>query len=631
MISFFPTPYPDELLASVLGRYHVRSGNISPKLTMTELFGSSTACAVVDLPSHVDDLIANLPLHHPYTSEGLILNHTMFPLYTAFLPPRRAENILSDMHGHGGRAVYLRSGLMASSVVANRYLKFCPMCVIEERKRLGESYWHRLHQVHGVQICLRHRYPLRDSTVPTTSFNRHEFVVSNEQTCEVTEDKIERMGGHEPPSIDTWIPEQVDNSQSNQSLSEREFTLAANVDRLLRTRYPNRSMEWFHQQYLQKLQQRGIATTNGRIDQEALSEALVSFYGVPYLKAAQSLPESQSQNWISEMARKPRKTFHPIRHLLFMQFLGLTLDELFHGISEYRPFGEPPWPCLNPAADHYRERVVTDVMIRHDSSAKAPMGTFSCSCGFVYVRRGPDVDTQDQYNIGRVKVFGPVWERRLHQLRDDGVSMREAARQLRVDINTVRKYLHGKKTEGVKLSSAVKKGLLGEHRAEWMLLVGEHQEYSIQEIRHLNQALYAWLYRHDRDWLVEHIPRRPRTNTGSMHVDWGKRDEELLEEVRSAAEDIMRLDGKPVRITPSRIGKMTGKLAILQRYLGRLPKTNAYLNSVVETVEQYQLRRVHWAIRSLEDEGHEPVWWRVAKKAGLDERSTVRLRSHMEP
>lgn len=38
MISFFPTPYEDELLYSILARYHLRSGNISYVDTNKDLF-----------------------------------------------------------------------------------------------------------------------------------------------------------------------------------------------------------------------------------------------------------------------------------------------------------------------------------------------------------------------------------------------------------------------------------------------------------------------------------------------------------------------------------------------------------------------------------------------------------------
>ena len=37
MISFFPSPYPDELWYSVICRYHVHSGNSCAKHTMRQL------------------------------------------------------------------------------------------------------------------------------------------------------------------------------------------------------------------------------------------------------------------------------------------------------------------------------------------------------------------------------------------------------------------------------------------------------------------------------------------------------------------------------------------------------------------------------------------------------------------
>ena len=42
MLQYFPTPYPDELWYSVLGRYHVRSGNPNSATTLRELFGAES-------------------------------------------------------------------------------------------------------------------------------------------------------------------------------------------------------------------------------------------------------------------------------------------------------------------------------------------------------------------------------------------------------------------------------------------------------------------------------------------------------------------------------------------------------------------------------------------------------------
>ena len=42
MLQYFPTPYPDEPWYSVLGRYHVRSGNPNSATTLRELFGEES-------------------------------------------------------------------------------------------------------------------------------------------------------------------------------------------------------------------------------------------------------------------------------------------------------------------------------------------------------------------------------------------------------------------------------------------------------------------------------------------------------------------------------------------------------------------------------------------------------------
>jgi hypothetical protein len=63
MLGFFPTLYPGELLYSAIARYQVRSGNLSPKLTIEELFNSRSITATADLPCGLDNLVKNLPPH----------------------------------------------------------------------------------------------------------------------------------------------------------------------------------------------------------------------------------------------------------------------------------------------------------------------------------------------------------------------------------------------------------------------------------------------------------------------------------------------------------------------------------------------------------------------------------------
>ena len=84
MLGFFPTPYPDELLYSLIARYHLRSGSISPKITLSELFGSTSTIATIDLPANLNNLTKRLQHLTPNHARDLIAKHTLYPLYQPF-------------------------------------------------------------------------------------------------------------------------------------------------------------------------------------------------------------------------------------------------------------------------------------------------------------------------------------------------------------------------------------------------------------------------------------------------------------------------------------------------------------------------------------------------------------------
>lgn len=50
-----------------------------------------------------------------------------------------------------------------------QYMRFCPMCVKEDRENYGETYWHRSHQVRNMRVCTKHKCRLLPSAVPAKS------------------------------------------------------------------------------------------------------------------------------------------------------------------------------------------------------------------------------------------------------------------------------------------------------------------------------------------------------------------------------------------------------------------------------------------------------------------------------
>lgn len=625
MISFLPKPYPDEILYSILARYHIRSGNTSPKATLKELFNSQTTIATIDLPSNLDYLIKNLQLISNYQIEDLIYKHTLYPFYSPFLPPNRANQVLESMKGDYGGNIHTRAGIMASSMTMPKYFRFCPTCLEEDLNKYGESYWHRIHQAPGVLVCPFHRQILQNSIVSLQGFNRHEYYAASIKNCPVNSQ------------------EKIYNSETIDKL----LILAQDILWVINNKLPSQELNWFRKRYINLMITNSLATVTGRVHQKRLLDNFLLFYGSEVLNAVNSMVSyTDENNWVSSIVRKHRKSFHPIRHLLMMRFLQTSPEEFFQQNYEYKPFGDPPWLCLNAAADHYRKPVITNLSITLCCDTKKPVGTFSCACGMVYCRTGPDQNEEDKLRIGKIKAFGEVWEQKLKVLVEvEKLGLRETARQLHVDARTVVRHVtrlqlkthwrtekeynlvDSQEQEQVTFNSVSDERI--KHRQIWIDLQSNYPEASKTELRQLAKAIYAWLYRNDRDWLNQNSPVLQVAVPSVPKVNWQQRDREILVKVQDAVKVILNAD-KPARITLCKIGKTIGLVALLEKHLDQMPLTKAYLESVVETVEEFQIRRIKWAIKYLIDHGVEVVYWKVVKIAGLREDCSETVKAALE-
>lgn len=612
MMTFFPVPYEDEVLYSVLARYHVRSGNTSYKATLRDLFGSTSVTAVMDLPSNIHNLANNMPLNSRYTEEYLIKNHTLFPFYSAFLPPERAEQVFESMKGENGGSIYSRTGIMASSITLNQYFLFCPACAKEDKLQYGELYWHRIHQIPGVLVCPKHYVPLYNSQVPVRGYNKHEYKAAGEENC------------IQPDIVIKY----------SDDVFEKLVRLAEDAQVLLNSDFEKRNIEWYKEQYLAKMMEMGFATVNEKVHRKKFIREFINYYGEVFLDMVQSSVDvDNDSNWLMDLIRKKNKTAHPIRHLLLSRFLGISLSDLFYKKMEYKPFGDGPWPCLNAATDHYLKPVVSDLKVSYSTDSKCPVGTFSCSCGFVYTRSGPDESDDARYRFGRIKAFGTVWEEKLKELVNQKLSLRETARLLGVDANTVKKYARKLELttywekrrdtdsecdndEDRYFSMNLDRSY---YRQKWKELRMQYPEVGKMKLRQMDRALFAWLYRNDREWLNQNSPDKKVTNAVNTRVDWNQRDNVILSQVKEIIDKMLNSDGKPERITISLIGSKLGIRGLLGKHLDKLPKTKAYLDSVKETNHDFRLRRIRWAVKELEKEGEELQLWKIMRRAGIRE------------
>lgn len=172
MIAYFPTPYPDELAYSLFCRYYVHSGCLTHKMVLQELY-----CKRSDNPSK--EFLGNL---RPEATEllqiqcgvdELILNHTMYPQYARFIPLEQKKTALYRL-GHDHCDVHHLFSILPRNE-GEQHLRYCPLCVKEDRERYGEAYWHRKHQVRNMNVCTKHICALIISSVPVKSEQSYTF------------------------------------------------------------------------------------------------------------------------------------------------------------------------------------------------------------------------------------------------------------------------------------------------------------------------------------------------------------------------------------------------------------------------------------------------------------------------
>lgn len=623
MLTFFPAPYPDELLYSVFARYHMWSGNESYKGTLYDLFGKHSIRPVIDLPCGISNLLNKLAPAFHFNPEEFITKHTLFPYYAPFLPSARVAVIYRRMLKGDGLGLHMKIGITAGGICITNDLKYCPRCLSCDLKTYGEVYWHRAHQAPGVYVCPEHNVWLQTGCAecqgesgpsPIQQFRALDIVCPH---------------GHS--LINSRVVGQADGALA---LEQRLQELAKDINYLLSFDYRKLRLQNTLEQYLALLQNRGFATPGGRVRQRELQECFISYYGRDFLGFLESEVDiSNDQNWLASAFRKPKKALHPIRHLLIMRYLTGSLSEFIRQRTKYQPFGKGPWPCLNKTADHYKKMVINKAQLTYCEDTLLPIGTFSCSCGFTYTRKGPDLTADDIYRKDTVKSFGSVWETRLIELvNEDKMSLRGLAREMDVDPRTIVRYCQklNLKLEtnymlncNLDMKKTFPENSLTEKeskRREFIAVLNSLETPTRSDLRKANYSTYTWLYRHDREWLERVLPppiaRGYRNRRNRDRVDWEQRDEEISDKLIQAYQRLVHAE-KPVFLSKTRLGREIGEIAELDHNIHKLPKSAKTLKALTESIEEYQIRRVEWATSKLIEIGQKPVEWRVIRIAGL--------------
>ena len=167
MIAYFPKAYPDELLYSQLARYFTSSGYMAYIFAAEELFISKTVRPNIEFVNYYTSEAFSAVTKNT-SMEEVVIEHTMFPYYGRFLPKERRDRAFRGLVSMNGN-FYDLMPIPLNRNGNNRHLRFCTSCAAEDREKYGETYWHRVHQLIGINICPFHGCRLADSSVIISS------------------------------------------------------------------------------------------------------------------------------------------------------------------------------------------------------------------------------------------------------------------------------------------------------------------------------------------------------------------------------------------------------------------------------------------------------------------------------
>lgn len=617
MLAYFPTPYPDELFYSLCARYAERMKFISERAIFVSLFNTIRPTTPIFLPTQLNKLVEQLPPGSGWTVEQIIDEHSVVPYVTAFLPQERVQRLRTILEQGGlGNPRHI-AGLQGRLVDLPAYLRYCPLCISEDKKQYSEAYWRRLHQIPGVLVCPVHQVWLADSQVSTMTGYKLLKLVSAEQadlTAEARQvDPTDEIG------------------QILLHLAREYVWLGAHPKLHVDTTN-------LREQYRVALIPRHLASPRGKIFTKQLYQAFQARYPTELLRRLQcELQPKIAHSWLARVISLNLLNSYPLYHLLLIHFLGFTLAEFLAQPTEYRPFGTGPWPCFNAVCPNYQQPSITEIQIDYKWNGQQPIGSFACpTCGFIYTRRGPDQSPSDYWQRSRHPLaYGPLWEAKLRELwLESSASYLRMANELGVGVTAIKNQAarlglgvgpDGRRwqdEDAARPDRFTRRTMQQttqreKYRTEWVAILANEPELNGDALIKKHNRLYEWLYRDDPNWLSEHRPPTPLLRPQQETLDWVALDAELCEQIRVAALQLRQQTEPFRRVSRLALEEQVGVRQGRMYNLEKLPRTAQALAEVNESTNDFACRRIWQTALKNCQAGVIPSRTTLCKQAGV--------------
>jgi len=310
VLPFFPSSYPDEILYSVLSRYHHRACNNRPGITNLSVFDTEQISTNIDFSFNIRALHSKLPSCTSRTSQNLIETLTLYKLYKPFNTKEWSDRVVEEMLGpfshlsrmykmprmigRGSESKGISTYYRKTKNQETRFLRHCPICLRTDSENLGEAYWHRSHQIYGIDVCHKHGSRLIESDVPVKIlYNRSKYTT---------------------PADANFRP-----AKSDMRCDQQLLSLANIVNRLLNTDH-SLNLDSIKCWYGKKLTKLGFRVERSNFHD--LKEDIAKFYARKGFCVEPVLKLKYGRViWLENLLEHQGYTMHPLDHLMFINFL----------------------------------------------------------------------------------------------------------------------------------------------------------------------------------------------------------------------------------------------------------------------------------------------------------------------
>jgi hypothetical protein len=407
MANFFPVPYEDEDLRSIIYRYSKLASHRYITETNRELFLHKHNMHLALFPSNLNLFFEFTSNYNSCNLSQIIYGHTFYPLFRIFLPLAES-NLIYEQINSTGRVIVphkLRSWI-------NEKICYCPQCLTEDKEKYGEIYIHRFHQFDSLNICLKHHVLLIHS-------------------CQFCNKPLASADSQLNSTICVNCGGNLLSTKSSQGDKDQKILLLKILNELFFSSV-KLNARYILDKLINKLGNHHYINFKGSIKKKELITEMIIFFGEEDLKklninSNSMLNKKGITKLFNEKFSENNITFYLLLIAWFFNDAKTFLEDDKEGFNFTLPFGTGPWECLNPVCSFYNQKHIAKVQ-RYVT--KNITEVYKCpSCGFSYLRtsRTGQLPVDADYTIIE---YGSQWLEHLFFLYEQGKTLKEISTEM---------------------------------------------------------------------------------------------------------------------------------------------------------------------------------------------------------